>query len=366
MDRKIKVLHIIGALNLGGAETMIVNIFKTIDRSKYQFDFYLCGNSNGYYENTVRALGGRIYNVGRRSKHPIKYCKELTKLIKKEKYDCIQIHATNSLDGIPAMVTKLGGAKKVCMFSHCTGGIDIRKQKVMRTMFNAFIDEKQACSELAAEWMYGKKASQASIIHLPIDCKICRYDENFAIAEKNKYGLRNKKVLGHIGRFFPQKNHIRLLEIFAELLTLDDSWRLVLIGGGPLKQRAQETVRKWGIEDKVLFLGEFSPASPELSMFDVMILPSLYEGFPTVLLEAQANGLPCIASSAITNSIALTDLVSFVNLEDSNEEWARRINTVELKRVKTDDYNTVISRQYDIEKVTQEFMRIYSGNGEDR
>ena len=109
---KTKVLHIVGALNLGGAETMIMNIFRNIDRSRFQFDFYLSGDSGGFYEEEVLQLGGRILNVGRRKKHPVKYCTELFKLIRKEKYDAVQIHATDAQDGLPAVVARLAGAKK--------------------------------------------------------------------------------------------------------------------------------------------------------------------------------------------------------------------------------------------------------------
>lgn len=104
---KTKVLHIVGALNLGGAETMIMNIFRNIDRSRFQFDFYLSGDSGGFYEEEVLQLGGRILNVGRRKKHPVKYCTELFKLIRKEKYDAVQIHATDAQDGLPAVVARL-------------------------------------------------------------------------------------------------------------------------------------------------------------------------------------------------------------------------------------------------------------------
>lgn len=117
---KTKVLHIVGALNLGGAETMIMNIFRNIDRSRFQFDFYLSGNSGGFYEEEVLQLGGRIFNVGRRKKHPVNYCTELFKLIRKEKYDAVQIHATDAMDGLPAFISWLAGSKKICLFSHNT------------------------------------------------------------------------------------------------------------------------------------------------------------------------------------------------------------------------------------------------------
>lgn len=181
---KTKVLHIVGALNLGGAETMIMNIFRNIDRSRFQFDFYLSGNSGGFYEEEVLQLGGRIFNVGRRKKHPVNYCTELFKLIRKEKYDAVQIHATDAMDGLPAFISWLAGSKKICLFSHNTRGQSMQSQKIMRAMFMPFVTHPQACSDMAAEWMFGKRANEAEIIPLPINCDLCVYDQEFREKER--------------------------------------------------------------------------------------------------------------------------------------------------------------------------------------
>lgn len=357
---KTKVLHIVGALNLGGAETMIMNIFRNIDRSRFQFDFYLSGDAGGFYEEEVLQLGGRILNVGRRKKHPVKYCTELFKLIRKEKYDAVQIHATDAQDGLPAVVARLAGGKKVCLFSHCTSGQSMWRQKIMRVLFMWAVTEPQACSELAAQWMFGKHAGKAKVLPLPIDCELSAYNEVVRLQERSKWNIKSdEKIIGHIGRFQLPKNHTFLLDIFAEVLKLDQTYKLVLVGDGILRAEIDEKIDKLRLQNHVVQVGQISGASKLMSMFDLFLLPSLYEGFPTVLLEAQANGLPCIASSTITPTIAQTDLIRFLDLELPPEEWANCIVSLH-ERKNMAMYNQIIAEKYDIKKVTALFAEIYS------
>ena len=357
---KTKVLHIVGALNLGGAETMIMNIFRNIDRSRFQFDFYLSGNSDGFYEEEVLRLGGRIINVGRRKKHPVKYCIELFKLVRKEKYDVIQIHATDAQDGLPAVVVRLAGAKKIYLFSHNTSGQSMWRQKIMRTLFMWAVTDPQACSELAAQWMFGKHAEKAKVIPLPIDCELSAYDETVRLQERSKWNIKSdEKIIGHIGRFQPQKNHTFLLDIFAKVLECDQTYKLVLVGDGNLRAEIDEKIEMLGLREHVIQVGQIPGASKLMSMFDLFLLPSLYEGFPTVLLEAQANGLPCIASSTITPTIAQTDLIQFLDLELSPEEWANCIVSFRERRNMA-MYNQIIAERYDIRTVSALFAELYS------
>lgn len=359
---KTKVLHIVGSLNLGGAETMIMNIFRNIDRSGFRFDFYLSGNSGGFYEEEVLLLGGRIINVGRRKKHPVKYSIELFKLIRKEKYDVIQIHGTDAMDGLPAFISWLAGAKKICLFSHNTRGQSMRRQKIMRAMFMPFVTHPQACSDMAAEWMFGKRANKTKIIPLPINCDLCVYDQEFREKERLRLGLTGKKVVGHIGRFQTQKNHEQLIDIFDELIKKDSGYRLILIGAGNLEESIRKKVKKLEIEEYVLFMGQVDKACRMLSIFDVFLLPSLYEGFPTVLLEAQANGLESVVSSTITPSIALTDLVHFVELDDSASHWADQLIKYTCERNDTEKFNMLIAKDYSAPSVAAKFSNIYLGD----
>lgn len=362
-EKRIKVLHIVGALNLGGAETMIMNIFRNIDRTKFQFDFYLSGNTGGFYEEEARKLGGRIINVGRRKKHPVRYCVELFRLIQKEKYDAIQIHATDAQDGLPAVVARIAGARKVCLFSHSTSGLSLQQQRIMQRLFMWAVTEPQACSNLAAQWMFGQHASKAQIVPLPVNTEESRYDESVRLIERAKLHIESDEVvIGHIGRFQLPKNHSFLLDVFSEVVKRDSRYKLVLIGDGNLRDEIDEKIKTLSLEKAVIKIGQISGASKMMSIFDLFLMPSLYEGYPTVLLEAQANGLKSIVSSTITSTIALTDLVEFVDLEKSPQEWAETILERDFRRVNTQLYNQTIAEKHGLKTVTSVFEEIYVSN----
>ena len=152
--------------------------------------------------------------------------------------------------------------------------------------------------------------------------------------------------------FSTPKNHTFLLDIFAEVLKLDQTYKLVLVGDGILRAEIDEKIDKLGLQNHVIQVGQISGASKLMSMFDLFLLPSLYEGFPTVLLEAQANGLPCIASSTITPTIAQTDLIRFLDLELPPEKWANCIVSLH-ERKNMAMYNQIIAEKYDIKKVAE-------------
>ena len=230
----------------------------------------------------------------------------------------------------------------------------------MRVLFMWAVTDPQACSDLAAQWMFGKYAGKAKVIPLPIDCELSAYDESVRLQERSKWKIKSdEKVIGHIGRFQTQKNHTFLLDIFAEVLKLDQTYKLVLVGDGILRAEIDEKIDKLGLQNHVIQVGQISGASKMMSMFDLFLLPSLYEGFPTVLLEAQANGLPCIASSTITPTIAQTDLIRFLDLKLPPEEWANCIVSLH-ERKNMAMYNQIIAEKYDIKKVTALFAEIYS------
>lgn len=356
--KKIKVLHVVGALNLGGAETMIMNIFRNIDREKFQFDFFLSGNDNGYYEEEVIKLGGKITNIGRRKLHPFKYCYELFRILRLEKYDVVQIHATDALDGLPALISKIAGVKKICLFSHSSNGKNYLIQSILSFLFMPCVTNKQACSDYAARWMFGNKAKECKIIPLPILCDECLYDLETRNKFDLKYNTKDKIIIGHVGRMVTPKNHLRLLDIFYTFKKVEINSALVLIGTGPLEEQIKIKAKELDIFDDIIFLGQVDKAHNYMSVFDVFLFPSLYEGFPTVLLEAQANGLPCAVSDCVTNTIKVTDLVDFISLESDNEVW---VKIIKEKRRNKDCfiYNNSVSKVYDAKHVANIYESIY-------
>lgn len=230
----------------------------------------------------------------------------------------------------------------------------------MRKLFMWAVTEPQACSDLAAQWMFGSEAAKAQLIPLPINCEISRYDDSVRRDERAARNIEStEKVIGHIGRFQTQKNHRFLLDVFAEVVKRDSGYKLVLIGDGNLRDEIDEKIKVLGLENAVIKVGQISDASKMMSMFDIFLLPSLYEGYPTVLLEAQANGLKSIVSSTITPTIALTDLVEFIDLDKTPQVWAETILEHDFERVNTQSYNQMIAEKHGLKTVASVFEKIY-------
>ena len=230
----------------------------------------------------------------------------------------------------------------------------------MRNLFMWAVTDLQACSDLAEQWMFGSDAAKAQLIPLPINCEVSRYDESVRRDERAAWNIKStEKVIGHIGRFQTQKNHRFLLDVFSEVVKRDSRYKLVLIGDGNLRDEIEEKIKVLGLENAVIKVGQISDASKMMSMFDIFLLQSLYEGYPTVLLEAQANGLKSIVSSTITPTIALTDLVDFIDLDKTPQVWAETILEHDSERVNAQSYNQMIADKHGLKTVASVFEKIY-------
>lgn len=361
MSEPLRVLQITGTMGLGGAETMVMNIYRNIDRDKIQFDFFLVDAGVEYYEPEIKKLGGLIYRTKKRSDNLIKYSLDLYKLLKNNKYSIVHVHASSAISGfLPIWIAKLAGVKKRFFHSHNTKCNHIWLHKLLRPYINAAATHRYACGELASEWMYGKKSKDAVVLGIPVDCAKFKFDLNNREQKRIEWGAKSDFVYGHIGRFNDQKNHEFLIEVFNEIVQIDPNVKLILMGDGPLMEKIKDKAKTYGIIDKVIFLGLVNDVNESIDGLDSIIFPSLYEGFPTVLLEAQANGLPCYVSDTITDKIKITDLICSIPLNKTSKEWATIIvNSRNINCKNRLMYNNIIKENYDVSKITEEIAKAY-------
>lgn len=365
--KKIRVLQAPGALNIGGAETMIVNIYRHIDRSKIDFEFLVNGPETGYYEKEITALGGRIHHLPQRSKNIIWYHICLLRLLRQRQYDIIHIHTQNAfLTSLQIITARLAGTAKIVVHSHNT--MDWRGRRLLflhqwfRGYLNKHSDIRLACGTDAAKWLYGTDYG-VKLIPLPVKCADFLFSRERYNRLRTELGVNDEIVYTHIGRFSDAKNHCFLIEIFRELLVRDSRSVLFLIGVGELKEEIENMVRQIGIEQSVVFWGSRSDVGDKLIMTDVFLLPSKYEGFPTVLLEAQAAGLPCFIADTITPGIMITDLVRRIPLSDRAAQWADTITADMQSRQGVNDaragYNNRVAAMYDVTVTVERITEIY-------
>ncbi len=354
----MKILQVIGQLGLGGAETMIMTLFREVKKDGIIFDFFICTDEDNYYEKEALRLGAHVFKSVPKSVSMWKYCKDLYTVLKKEKYDIVHVHASDSYAAIPIFIAWLARVPVKIAHSHnSTGNMNPYVQKVLQKLLNICCDKKLACSYNAGNWMYGK--GDHLFFENPIDVRKFRFSMQDRIHLRQKYGLKKEKAYIHVGRFSRQKNHRFLIDIFHDLHKLQPDAKLFLIGCGEDEDMIKHKVKSLHLEEAIVFIGKTSNVHTYLSMADIFLFPSLYEGFPLTLIEAQSSGLPCYVSKAITTQVKITDLVSFISLDISSQDWAYEIVKDTCTYEKRELYNEKIYASYDIEKVANKLMSIY-------
>lgn len=342
---------------MGGQETLIMNIYRNIDRKKIQFDFIV--HSNGYYDEEIKKMGGKIYQTCRISKSPIKYLKELSKIIKNNNYQVIHRHTCSAVIILDLLVAKICKVSKVIVHSHNNNVI---KDKILHLFLRKFInilaDKKYACSTSAGEWLYGK--SEYEIIPNGIEISKFIYNDKIRNKIKKQENVENKKIIGHIGRFEPQKNHEFILEVISEVKKYNKNIEFWLIGEGSLKNDIYIKAEKQELIKNIKFLGIKDNVNEYLQGMDMFIFPSKYEGLGIALIEAQIAGLDCIVSPNISDEAIITKKVRKEKLE--KKIWAEYIiKKCNSKANREININDCLISNYDIKNITRKLTKYYLG-----
>ena len=310
VKKPIRIAQMMTDLNYGGVEMVIMNYYRHIDRTKFQFDFYALEGSTVPQREEIEELGGRVYIVPKYT-HLFSYEKVLKNRLKRYKI----VHSNmNTLSVFSLYAAKKAGVPIRISHNHSTAGKGEKKNIIkymLRPFSKLFPTELCACARSSGEWVYGKN-SHFKVINNAIDVEKFRYDEEERNKIKRELGIEGKRVIGHIGRFCYQKNHELLIDIFYKLSKRNPDLVLLLIGEGETEQKIREKVDRLGISAKVLFLGRKQDAYRYYNAMDVFLLPSRYEGLPVVGIEAQAAGLPCIFSDMVTKETKIINSTFFV------------------------------------------------------
>lgn len=351
------MLHIIGQMGIGGAETMIMNIYRKIDRSKIQFDFLISTDEECFYEKEILQFGGNVYRTVTKSSHPIRYCQDLWRLIKQNRYPIVHVHASNAMGAIPIVVSKYSGVRKRIIHSHNSNS-DGRKvlHYLLRPILNYFSTDKLSCSDLASKWMYATE-DNVFVINNPIDCELFMYNKKLRKDVQNELQLKEKITFAHVGRFSKQKNHLFLIDVFECIYKKEPNSILLLIGTGELQNEIEKIVYTRNLSDAVRFLGVRSDVYKVLQACDGFLFPSLYEGLPLTLIEAQASGLICWVSDVITQQVAVTGLIKKISLDRSAEEWADIVLNDFGMPVDRESCNQLVSHKFDSEFIADYMVK---------
>lgn len=351
----IRVLHSVSNMDRAGIETMLMNYYRHMDRSKIQFDFLCNKQKLGAYEEEIQTLGGRIYRTP--GLNPVKYPRYLRYMKKlfRENPDYRIIEAHNGALGAYALNAARHSGVPVRIFH--AHGASIQKdwklplKLLCRALLPLSTNQRFSCGKAAAKCYFGAKRERSNdYVLIPNAIEISRFVFDAEVREKIRRdnGLEGKHVVGHVGRFSQQKNQIFLLETFAHLIKQDPAAYLVLIGDGEDMASAQAAAKRLGIADSVRFLGNIPNVNEWYQAFDVFVLPSIWEGLPVVGVEAQTADLPCIFSSSITREIHVLEKTRFVELKAGHPKWAEAILQALKDTHRTNVGKIIADHGYDI------------------
>ncbi len=368
----VRVLQIGMTKNPGGLETYLMQQFDHIHHEKLMYDFVnITAEDEIVCRNHIEENGGKVYGIFSRHSNPVRHYWQWFSLLRKVAgdYRAIVLNANNLAYVYPLLLAKFFGIEKRIIHSHNAGfefPVSIVK-KILIAMNTILLKSTAtdyfACSQKAGEWMFGKNQA-FRVIHNAIETQDFRYNEAIRQKARKELGVVDRFVMGHVGRFSYQKNHLFLLDIFYEVRKKKPDAVLLLVGDAvndmTFWEQAQAKVEKLGLTEHVKFLGLRKDVPQLMQAMDCFLLPSRFEGLPLVGIEAQAAGLPCFFSDAITKEVGITNLAHFISLETSPAEWAKEI-LQKSQILRRDRSEEIAAAGYDIEKEIGEIEDFYLG-----
>lgn len=336
MSKPERVLVLDTVMDRGGAETMMMNYMRHMNRDTVIYDFLVNRDYRAAYEEEIEDLGGHIYRMcPMYPQYFGRYKLQFRAFLRKHpEYRIIHSNLEERSYFAMRIAFEAHVPVRIAHAHNRPVGFDMKSifREYFRHRLPRYVTHMFACGQEAGDWLFGKQNRERVIQqHNAIDTAQYRYDSEISDEVRHEFGVNDSKtfVLGHVGRFFPQKNHEFLVEIFAALHKLQPNSVLWLIGGGELDDALKKAVRRrcdqLGLHNAVRFLGVRSDVPRLMQGMDAFVLPSLYEGLPVTMIEAQAAGLPCTISDRVPRQCDVTETVQVVSLDSASDIWAKRI-----------------------------------------
>lgn len=364
MSEVKRILQVLTTTNKGGAETMVMNCYRAIDKTRIQFDFLVHRSERGDFDEEIEQMGGRIFHtISIRPWNYLTYFKDLDRFFYEHEGEFVAVHAHIQENSCFALkyAEKYGIRNRVCT-SHAAD-----RNKDYKFLFRKFamlfgeksITAKLACGVEAGKCLYGDNAN-FQVMHNPIDVKKFVYNQEVSRSLREEKGWGDHLIIGNVARFGYPKNQTFIVDIFAEVLKKRNDAVLVFIGHGPDMPMVKNKVHQMGLDDKVFFEGLQNNVAKYLSAFDVIIHPSIFEGMPISIIEAQSAGVKCFLSDTIDSDVNVTGDVTFLSLDHIPKEWADAILKV-VPYPKPDNYQKIVDAGYDVFQSLNQLITIYLG-----
>lgn len=365
----IRVLHELAALDGGGDAKLLYSYYSNMDRDKVHFDFVIFDfYDEGIYEKPLRELGCTIHKIPRIKRDKMGYLRGMQQIIENGNYDVVHSHmGGRSL--FTMFFARRYGVKRRIAHSH----VAYEPVTKLKRCFNIGLciaakinaTDLFACGRDAGIYMWGKRCSQKGKVRImtnAVDTELFAFSQKLREEKRRELQVEDKYVIGIVGRLEPQKNYPFLLDVYKELLKTSKDVVLVAVGRG--QEKEEEAIKQYGvslgIDDQIRYLGVRSDVPQLLNAFDLFVLPSLFEGLPVVLIEAQASGLRQIVSDKITREMNITDLIDFLPIVGTEKEWAQKIESYRNCQTNRTEYaKKVTEAGYDIKEASLRMQEFY-------
>lgn len=361
----IRILHILHSMNRGGAEAMLMNYYRNIDREQVQFDFLLTEQNHCQYEDEIEAMGGKVYRVPLLTfSNPWPYIRGVKKFLKSHpEYKIVHSH-TSSKSAVPLWVAKKCGVPVRVCHAHSSdsgSGIEGIIRGALCIWLKRVATDFFACGEDASRCWYGDKitdSARSKVVTNAVDTVLYGYDEALRDSIRTRYQIcKDALVLGMVSRFHPVKNHLFALDVLKVLVESRQNVVLMLVGDGELRQEIQEKAKRLGVDSHLIMAGVVPDVYKYLQAMDVVLMPSFNEGLPVSMVEAQVSGLRCIVSTGVPKEVDVTGNVTFLPLE--LDSWDESIRSMQPGWRDPEAKNKVARAGYDIQEAAKELEKWY-------
>ncbi|WP_077214400.1 glycosyltransferase family 1 protein [Bacillus dakarensis] len=373
-NRLKRVLHVVSAMNRGGAETLLMNVYRNINKEHLQFDFIVHRQDKGDYDDEITSLGGKIYRISSLGHSgPVAYLKELRKIMSLEPYVAVHAH-TDYQSGFPALAAKMAGIQRRICHSHSNHypkGNQLKEKSVLavlKSIIKYSATDYCACSFEAARFLFGRRLVDENKIHMlknsiDIEPFIEMNDGAKRSVKEELHIPMDAKLIGHVGHFSQSKNHSFILKTLNRLLVENKNVYVVFAGDGPLRKQIEDEAKALSVFERVRFIGVRSDIPRLMKAFDVFLFPSLFEGFGIVTIEAQCAGTPCVVSEEVPISTDMNlDLMKFLSLHTGIELWAEAIEEAfdKIRPTKEKIFDQIAQKGFDIKRNVSDWEQLYA------
>lgn len=369
MENEYRVLHVLQRMEPAGVQTLLMNLYKNIDRNKIQFDFLVHYKTPQFFDDEIKKMGGNVFRLSFREDYNLfKYLRDLDMFFKKhQNYKIVHGHM-HTLGFFYLKAAKKNGIPIRIAHAHTNNtqkDFKLVFKLIMNKLYAKYATHLFACSEDAGVYMFGKK--KFKVINNAIDSNKFRFNEKNRNEIRKELNIENNFVIGCVGRFTKQKNQKFSLEIYKELLKKIPKSKLLFIGTGEMENEVKELVNNYGLNNNVLFLENRNDMEKIYCAMDVFLFPSLFEGLGIVGVEAQAAGTPVVCTDTLPSEMSVTPLVYRVSLNNGVDKWVDAIlEAKDNKQNHTDMSKYIKENNYDIENLANYLAKFYTNHSDSK